>query len=255
MPWDPDRYHQFWKERSAPFEDLFAMIKVREGLRVVDLGCGTGELTRELAEPLPDSEVLGIDVSPEMLARTKEHERPGLRFEHAAIESVDGQWDGVFSHAAIQWVDDHRALVPRLLSLVRPGGQLVVQLPSNHRHFTQTSVIEIAQDQPFHQALNGWVRQWPTLAIEEYAGLLFEQGATDITVLEKVYQHILEDADAVADWMSGTALVPYFERLQDCVREQFMETYRERLRARWPLGPVFFPFRRTLFAATRGATS
>ena len=89
MPWDPDRYHQFWKERSAPFEDLFAMIKVREGLRVVDLGCGTGELTRELAERLPGSDVLGIDVSPEMLARTKEHERPGLRFEHAAIESVE----------------------------------------------------------------------------------------------------------------------------------------------------------------------
>src|SRR3972149_8456353 len=108
MPWDPDRYHQFWKERSAPFEDLFALIRVREGLRVVDLGCGTGELTRELADRLPGSEVLGIDISPEMLARARELERLGLRFEGGAIESVEGQWDVVFSLAAIPLMETHR---------------------------------------------------------------------------------------------------------------------------------------------------
>lgn len=251
MPWDPDRYHQFQRERFAPFEDLYALIKVRPGLRVIDLGCGTGELTARLAERLPDSEVLGIDNSPEMLARAKQLEHPRLRFELQAIETVEGSWDLVFSHAAIQWVDDHRWLVPKLFSLVRPAGQLVVQLPSNHGHPTHTLIETIASEEPFRRALGGWSRQWPTLSIEEYAQLLYEQGATEITVFEKVYLHVLADADALADWVSGTALVPYFERLPAELREQFMARYRERLRARWPSAPVLYPFRRILFAASR----
>lgn len=59
MPWNPDRYHQFQKERSAPFEDALKLVTVRDGLRVVDLGCGTGELTRRLADHLPGSDTLG----------------------------------------------------------------------------------------------------------------------------------------------------------------------------------------------------
>src|SRR3972149_2610153 len=69
MPWDPERYEQFERERYAPFDDLSGLVEVREGLRVIDLGCGTGELTRRLADALPESAVLGIDSSPEMLAR------------------------------------------------------------------------------------------------------------------------------------------------------------------------------------------
>src|SRR5579871_2079086 len=79
MPWNPERYHQFQRERAAPFEDALALVQRREGLSVIDLGCGTGELTRRLADALPGSDVLGIDSSPEMLAKAKPLERPGLR--------------------------------------------------------------------------------------------------------------------------------------------------------------------------------
>src|SRR5689334_2351881 len=96
MPWDPDRYLQFREERYATFADLLALINVRPGLRVIDLGCGGGELTRRLADALPDSDVLGIDTSPEMLARAAEYARPGLRFEQRALEHVTGAWDLVF---------------------------------------------------------------------------------------------------------------------------------------------------------------
>jgi len=250
MPWDPERYEQFQKERYAPFEDLVKLIKVREGLHVIDLGCGTGELTRRLADLLPDSDVLGIDSSSEMLERAAERARSGLRFEQRAIEDAAGAWDIVFSHAALQWVDDHPSLIPRLLSLARPGGRLVVQMPSNFSHPTHTIIEEIAGEAPFRDPLGGRTRPWPVLSIDAYAELLHAHGATEITVFEKVYPHVLPDADALADWMSGTALVPVFERLPEALRESFMERYRERLRARWPSKPVFFGFRRTLFAAT-----
>ena len=253
MPWNPDRYHQFQAQRAAPFDDLVALINVREGLSVVDLGCGTGELTRRLADSLPGSDVLGIDSSAEMLHRAAEYDRPGLHFEIGVIEKVLGAWDLVFSHAAIQWVDDHHALVPRLYGLVRPGGQLAVQLPSNHGHATHRLIAEIAGEEPFRTALGGWTRHSPVLAIDEYADLLYDCGAEDITVIEKVYPHVLENADAMADWTSGTALVPYFERMSEEMRQAFMAEYRKRLRELWPGSPVFYGFRRTLFAASRPA--
>jgi trans-aconitate 2-methyltransferase len=251
MPWNPDRYEQFQKERFQPFDDLFRLVKPGEGMRVVDLGCGTGELTRRLADALPASEVTGIDSSAEMLARAEKYRRPGLRFEQGAIETVEGQWDLVFSHAAIQWVNDHRSFIPRLLALVRPGGQLAVQLPSNHGHASHLLIMEVAGEEPFREALGGWSRLSPVLPVEAYAELLYESGAEEIVVFEKVYAHVLESSDALADWTSSTVLVPYFERLPEDLHEPFMKRYRARLHARWPNRPVFYGFKRTLFAATR----
>src|SRR5215475_6304860 len=99
MPWNPDRYHKFQAERFAPFDDLMALIECRENLSVIDLGCGTGELTRRLADALPNSDVIGIDSSAEMLARAASQVRPGLRFAQQNIEEIEGQYDLVFSHA------------------------------------------------------------------------------------------------------------------------------------------------------------
>src|SRR5258708_1890233 len=144
MPWNPTVYEKFKTQRAAPFEDLLAMVESRDGLRVIDLGCGTGELTARLADALPNSDVIGIDNSPEMLTRAAEFARPGLRFEIGSLENTEGQYDLVFSHAAIHWVDDHAHLVPKLLSLVAPGGQIAVQMPSNHGHLTHTLIWEIS---------------------------------------------------------------------------------------------------------------
>jgi len=253
MPWNPDTYNKFQNERFAPFDDLMALVKVRPDLSVIDLGCGAGELTRRLADALPDSDVLGIDNSPQMLERAKSQARPGLRFEQRTIEEVEGQWDLVFSHAAIHWVSDHRSLIPRLWSLVKPGGQLAIQEPSNHGHITYVALAETAREEPFRQALGGWMLRPPVLGIDEYAELLYSCGGHEITVFEKVYPHVLENADAVFDWLSGTTLVPFFERLPQELVEPFTESYRAKLRTRWPSGPVFYGFRRILFAATREA--
>ncbi|MBV9210541.1 MAG: methyltransferase domain-containing protein [Acidobacteria bacterium] len=253
MPWNPEQYHKFQSERFAPFEDLLKLVKVREGLRVIDLGCGTGELTRRLADYLPSSEVVGVDSSAEMLERAGSLAREGLKFERRAIEAVAGEWDLVFSHAAIQWVDKHEELVPRLFSLVAEGGQLAVQLPSNHSHPTHTLIREIAGEEPFQSALGGWTREPPVLSIGKYAELLYEQGASDLIVFEKIYPHVLESAEALAEWTTGTALVPYFERLPQNLRELFLQKYIARLKEKWPRSPVFYPFQRILFSATRPA--
>ncbi len=251
MPWDPEQYRKFESERFAPFDDLFAMIAMRSGLRVIDLGCGTGELTARLAGELPESAVVGIDASAEMLAEANTLADRSLRFEQRAIEDVNGTWDLVFSHAALQWVDAHDALIPRVFSLVAPGGQLAVQVPSNHDHASHVLIRETAAEEPFRAALKGWTRAAPVLPIDAYASILHAEGATDVVVIEKVYPHVLGNSAAIADWVKGTALVPYLERLPADLRETFMTRYRGKLQAHFPESPVFYPFRRTLFVATQ----
>lgn len=251
MPWNPDQYHLFQAARSAPFHDITALITVRDKLRVVDLGCGTGELTARLADKLPNSRVLGVDNSAQMLERAQQYKRPGLDFEMADIaDPLTSEWDLIFSHAALHWIPDHRSLIPRLLAKVAPGGQIAVQMPSNFNHVAQRLVVDIALEEPFRTALDGFVRYSPVLPIDDYAEMLFAAGFGSIHVFEKIYPQVLENADAVVEFTKGTVLVPYLERLGDQA-ENFMEAYRQRLRQHMPGSPVFYSFRRIIFVAAR----
>lgn len=250
MPWNPEKYHQFKSQRSAPFDDLLKLLEVRPLMRAVDLGCGTGELTRRLADILPESDVVGLDTSPQMLERAEEYIRPGLRFELGDQAELSGEWDLIFSNAALQWTENHESLIPFLFEHLAPGGQIAAQVPSNHNSEAHLTIIEVAIREPFASALGGWTRQSPVLSIEAYAELLFRERAQEIVVFEKVYPHVLENTDAIVDWLSGTALVPYFDRL-DRLKHDFVNVIRQELRARIPGEPVFYPFRRTFLSARK----
>jgi trans-aconitate 2-methyltransferase len=250
MPWDPNQYHKFQAQRSAPFFDLLALVDVRPNLKVVDLGCGTGELTRQLADSLPDSDVTGLDSSPQMLEKAASFSSPNLRFELGDQSQLRGEWDLIFSNAALQWSENHAELIPNLYRKLAAGGQIAVQVPSNHHHISHQVMRETAGEEPFKSILNGFQRYAPVLSIDQYAQILFNCGAENIIVFEKVYDHVLENSDAVVEWISGTACVPYFERLGDR-KDSFVETIRNKMHAALPQSPVFYPFRRTLFSARK----
>lgn len=250
MPWNPDLYHKFQTERSAPFYDLLALVDVRSNLKVIDLGCGRGELTRQLADKLPNGDVTGLDTSPQMLDKSASFARPGLVFQLGDQSTLTGDWDLIFSNAALQWSENHAELISRLFDRLTPGGQIAVQVPSNHNHVSHRVYRETAEEEPFHSLLEGFQRHSPVLTVDEYARILFDCGAEEINVFEKVYPHVLENSDAVVEWISGTALVPYFERLGN-YKEEFLKSIRGKMRAAMPGSPVFYPFRRILFSARK----
>jgi trans-aconitate 2-methyltransferase len=252
MPWDPNQYHKFQTQRSAPFYDLLALVQVRQDLKVVDLGCGTGELTRALAEKLPGSHVTGLDSSPQMLEKAAPFSGPGLRFEMGDQAQLSGEWDLIFSNAALQWSENHAGLIPALYQRLAPGGQIAVQVPSNHNHISHQIIRETAGEEPFRSILDGFVRYAPVLSIDGYAQLLFDCGAEEIVTFEKVYAHVLADSDAVVEWISGTACVPYFERLSKH-KGNFLKAIRKKMQEALPQSPVFYPFRRTFFSARKPA--
>jgi trans-aconitate 2-methyltransferase len=250
MPWNPDLYHKFQSQRSAPFYDLLALVDARENIKAIDLGCGTGNLTRELAEKLPNSHVTGLDASPQMLEQAASLSTPNPVFEQGDQSTLTGEWDLIFSNAALQWSENHTELIPYLFDKLNPGGQIAVQIPSNHNHISHQIYRETAEEDMFKFVLQGFQRIAPVLSIDNYARILFDCGAEEINIFEKIYPHVLENADAVVEWISGTALVPYFERIGE-YREAFVESIREKMRAAMPDSPVFYPFRRILFSARK----
>jgi trans-aconitate 2-methyltransferase len=254
--WDPTRYEQFRNERLAPGLDLLGLIEPAPGARVVDLGCGTGELTRLLHERIGGCETLGIDSSANMLAKAAAHAGSGLRFEERDAAAFDDReaWDVVFSNALIQWLPDHPSLLARLIAALVPGGQLALQFPANFTHPSHLVAVEVAAESPFREALGGWSREVPVLAPEAYAELLHQNGCRPQHVRLQVYGHLLPNRDAVVDWVRGTLLTDYERRMEPATYERFLARYRERLLPRLAADePHFFPFKRILLWARREA--
>jgi trans-aconitate 2-methyltransferase len=232
--WNPDQYEKFRDERAAPFYDLLALVEKRPGMRLVDLGCGTGDMTRVLHDTLQAEETVGIDNSDSMLSKTERYAGAGLSFEkHDIAEfNAEGSFDLVFSNAALHWISDHAGLFKRLTAALRPGGQLAVQMPANTGHQSHYTADEVAAEDPFRDLLGGYVRPSPLLKPEEYAVLLNKLGFRDQHVRLQVYGHLLESRDQVVEWVRGTRLTDYEKRLPPDLYKQFLSRYRELLMER-----------------------
>ncbi|WP_394822759.1 methyltransferase domain-containing protein [Pendulispora albinea] len=255
--WNPQQYERFKAERELPFFDLMSLLRREPSpARVVDLGCGTGELTRVLHRQLGARETLGIDSSAEMLARAPGD--PGLRFEQHDIRAFapapeGGTFDLVWSNAALQWIDDHPSLFARLTQYVAPGGQLAVQMPANFDYPTHVLAGEVASEAPFREtSLGDYRRKYPLLTPEGYAELLHELGYTKQHVRLQVYAHLLPSRDDVVEWVKGSLLTDYRARLSPELYAQFLERYRARLLpALADTKPFFYPFKRLLIWGAR----
>jgi trans-aconitate 2-methyltransferase len=240
--WSPGQYERFARERRQPFDDLAALVRPRPGMRIADLGCGPGELTRELHEMLGASQTLGVDSSEAMLAKARSLETDTLHFVQARIEDFDGgPFDLIFSNAALHWVAGHEQLFTRLTSLLAPGGQLAVQMPANDDHASHRVAAEVARDFGLPP------RPDFLLPVEHYAQLFHGLGYAEQHVRLQVYGHLLPSADDVVEWVRG-ALLTYYQALLPPARfDEFLTTYRDRLReALGDVRPYFYTYKRLL---------
>lgn len=250
VDWNPAQYAKYRDERAQPFYDLLALVQPKPDMRVVDLGCGPGELTRELHEALGARETLGVDNSPAMLEKATAFAGEGLRFAHADLGtfSEPGAYDLVFANAALQWSPGHPALLARLTACLAPGGQLAVQVPANDEAPSHALAAVVASESPFREALGGFTRVSPVLAPEAYATVLHQLGYQQQIVRLQVYGHLLGSRDDVIEWVRGTWLTAYEQRLPAELWPAFLARYRDVLFARLPDDrPFFYPFKRILF--------
>jgi trans-aconitate 2-methyltransferase len=253
--WDPAQYERFHVERSQPFYDLLALVRPGPGLRAVDLGCGTGELTREMHRRLGCKETTGYDLSEAMLGKSGAFAGGGLAFERADLATLDlpkKSLDLVFTNAALHWLPDHERVLARLTSWLDDAGQLAVQVPANFDHVSHTVASDVGHEAPFAESLRGYRHPSSVVAPERYAEILFDLGFREQKVRLEVYPHVLPSKNDVIEWVKGTLLTGYKQRLGDALYPRFLEAYSSRLLPRLRDGaPYFYAFKRILFWASR----
>jgi trans-aconitate 2-methyltransferase len=256
--WDPDVYLAFADHRSRPFYDMLSRVGAQRARRVVDLGCGAGNLTKYLEKRWPGSVIEALDTSPEMVAAARE------RGIDATVGDVR-DWapkpdtDVVVSNAALHWVPEHADLLLRWAGQLVPGAWIAVQIPGNFETPSHAAVRAVARREHYAKALKdipfrvGAVVQPPV----NYANLLLDAGCR-VDAWETTYLHQLTGEHPVLDWITGTALVPVREQLDDAQWEEFRQELIPLLDDAYPPradGTTIFPFRRVFIVAEVGAAN
>jgi trans-aconitate 2-methyltransferase len=255
MPWDPALYLHYADERLRPALDLLARVPLAAPARVIDLGCGAGNVTVLLRRRFPAAEVLGVDGSAPMLARARQA-APGCLFVQADMAgwSPPAPPDLIYSNAALHWLGDHAALFPRLLGALAPGGVLAVQIPAMHDAPIRTLQHEVAANGPWAARLADVAAARAILSPGAYWDLL-RPGCAALDMWETTYMHALPGEDAVVQWAMGTSLRPFLGRLPAEWREGFLDAYRQAVAAAYPRradGTTLLAFRRLFMVAVVG---
>ncbi|MGH8739232.1 MAG: methyltransferase domain-containing protein, partial [Burkholderiales bacterium] len=244
MSWDPAQYLKFSGERLRPALDLLARVPAAAPRTVVDLGCGTGNLMPLLRERWPQASLTGVDGSPQMLAKARaDHSRDEF------IQADVGAWrplqpvDVLYSNATLHWLGGHESLFPRLLETVAPGGWLAVQMPRNFGAPSHTGVRDAILAGPWRARLEPRLRASPVAEPKFYWRLLHDKAAA-LEIWEIEYLQVLRGENPVAEFVKGSWLKPFLDRLEEPERSAFETDYRARTALAYPPeadGSTLFP--------------
>ena len=251
--WSAAQYLKFEDERTRPPRDLLARVPVENPKRVVDVGCGPGNSTELLVERWPEAEVTGFDTSPDMLDKARKR-LPDVRFdlEDAATWQPAEPVDVIFANAVFQWLPEHPQILKRLIGFLGPGGALAVQMPDNLTEPSHRLMREAAQAMPFAEKMKDSARD-PLPPVGEYYDLL-RPVSNAVDIWHTNYNHPLDGAEAIVEWLKSTGLKPFLDVLNADEKEAFQTAYLERLKLAYPLrvdGKALLRFPRLFIVAVK----
>ena len=233
MAWSAAQYLKFEDERTRPARDLLARVPADlVAGTVYDLGCGPGNSTELLAKRFPGRGVRGVDNAADMLKAARAR-LPGTDF----VDCDLARWSPhepaalLFANAVFQWLPDHLAHLARLMEGLRPGGMLAVQMPDNLGEPSHRLMEESALAGPWRTAFaEGTPRRAPLPPPATY----FDALGPGVDVWHTVYNHPMADAAAIVDWVRGTGLRPWLDRIAPEEQAGFLADYTARIDAAYP---------------------
>lgn len=227
--WNPKQYLKFEAQRTQPSLDLAVRLRRYAPKSILDLGCGPGNSTAVLREVFPDAALCGLDSSQNMIDKARAA-HPALSFRLGDVQALEGTYVLLFSNACLQWLPDHRRLLPHLMRSLNDGGVLAVQIPMN-------------PDEPLFRI----IRQTAADPKWELKNVFFE-------IWETVYHHRMPSHAALLDWVRSTRLRPYLDALDKAAGAQFKAEILEAAKRAYPVmqnGEIDFRFRRFFFIAVK----
>jgi trans-aconitate 2-methyltransferase len=263
--WDPDLYNRFARYRAEPVEMILDRLQIGGAERIVDLGCGSGDHTVELARRSQNGSALGIDSSPAMIGRATRlretlDEDLGRRVNFILGDmrdfSADREYTIIFSNAAFQWMREHQSVLAACYRALRPGGALAVQMPANENEDAQVTMMAIAAEAPWNAALG--TLQTPSketvLTPEEYRAILASIGFIDLDCHYHTFHHPMRNPAEVVEFYRSTGLRRFLDHLPPDQQDPFVAELTSRLETGYGTrGPLTFTFRRLFLWARRPA--
>ncbi len=226
MRWDAGMYDATRLPQTDAGRELIAMSCVKADDSILDIGCGTGTLTIELARLAHKGKVVGIDPSPEMLDKAREK---ALSMSHVSLINIPAhaidftkEFDLIFSNSAFQWIKEQEDVVEMAYNALRPGGRVAVQLPAKDFCWELMENINgaislLRLESKFKKMESPW--RFPVK--EEFAGFLRDAGFADVNVFYKDYMLLFESINDVLEWGVSAALRPFLAHLPENKHERF----------------------------------
>lgn len=253
--WSPAQYLKFADERTRAARDLLAQVPLRAARRVYDLGCGPGNSTALLAAAYPAAAITGIDNSPAMIDAAR-RALPDAEFILADLATwqPDDTPDLLFSNATLQWLPDHLSAIERLLRGLTSGAALAVQMPDNLQEPSHRLMAEVAEQGPWRETLRDAAAARHPLPPPRHYYARLKPVCARLDIWHAVYNHPLNGAEGIVEWVKGTGLRPYLDPLSGAQRAEFLAEYQARLAEAYPPladGTALLRFPRLFIVAVR----
>jgi len=224
--------------------------------RILDLGCGDGALTAQLAALVPQGSVLGIDASHGMIETAHAHAAGNLSFEVHNINELDleNEFDIVFSNAALHWIRDHQILLNNVLRALHQGGVLRFNFAGDGNCANFFGVVKEAIQLPqFARYFSGFEWPWYMPSIEEYEQLVQRIPFAQARVWGENADRYFANQETMIGWIDQPSLVPFMQLVANEHKEEFRQFVIDRMlrKTRQTDGRCFETFRRINLVARK----
>lgn len=253
--WNPELYMQFSSERGIPTNDLINSLGSFEPRKIIDIGCGPGNSTLELAKRWPDSFLCGVDSSENMIEEARRC-YPDIEWDQRKVgkDELKGKYDLIFSNAAIQWIPDHDKLFKEFYNHLNENGRIAIQIPLFFNMKLGVIIKDVAESPRWNTDVRGVTNNFFISEPGDYYDILSRCGFGKIRLWESRYMHIFPGHNSIIEMMRSTGLRPYLEKLSVGDAALFEKLVRERVEDSYSFqedGSVILPFHRLFITGTR----
>jgi trans-aconitate 2-methyltransferase len=238
--WDPTLYQKNSSAQQQWAEELIEKLMLRGDERVLDIGCGDGKITAMIARQVPDGRVLGVDSSGEMIRFAREEfppeANPNLSFVAMDAQALTfcGEFDVVFSNAALHWVQDHRPVLAGIARSLRTGGRLLTQMGGKGNAAQVFEAFDIVRKElPWNEYFVGFSFTYGFFGTEEYRTWLRAAGLVPVRVELVGKDMVHRTPEEFAGWVSTTWL-PYLQQVPSELQSRFNGSLYEKYCSMYP---------------------